>query len=475
MHILHDLFGAHTKDTRYRSKLKAKIQATYPGKLHFLTVDANTPEIVISADAINSHTLVNEREHLLRQAAECLREYILEHAQSIPDLAWPPRIEELSCDARKPPETLESFLSHLLKNKDHPNRDTANRLVQSYSSDLIHGVTRGKTITAKHFFLGLGLHNLTGQKVPIQVMHHLGHCIDYNLVCEIETAQAEAAQQIANSSGALPIKPVSSNQSVLTYFWVDNFDMNLETQTGHGAINSTHTVAFQEESPLAIKQSIQVNLPRSKRRSLEVLEAEAPEVIVDSKREPPLTLFNVESTVTEIFQESPYLANYLLWIILRKLNATDQTTVYTSSGRRIHVKKLNSSTGLKKTVLTYLPPINAKVTEFATIYQYLRYLQRLAVEVNMPYVNVTLDVGAAMNAERMLWNYPDTFKNILIHLGDFHFMKENFGVMGKIIKGSGFEDVIFQAGVCSTGSLNGVLAGSHYNRAWTVHGAFSEA
>ena len=218
MHILHDLFGAHTKDTRYRSKLKAKIQATYPGKLHFLTVDANTPEIVIRADAINSHTLVNEREHLLRQAAECLREDILEHAQSIPDLAWPPRIEELSCDARKPPETLESFLSHLLKNKDHPNRDTANRLVQSYSSDLIHGVTRGKMTTAKHFLLGLGLHNLTGQKVPIQVMHHLGHCIDYNLVCEIETAQAEAAQQIANSSGALPIKPVSSNQSVPTYF-----------------------------------------------------------------------------------------------------------------------------------------------------------------------------------------------------------------------------------------------------------------
>ena len=71
-----------------------------PDKLHFLTVDANTPAIIISADVINSHTLVNELEHLLKQAAECLREDILEHAQSIPDLAWPPRIKELSCDAR---------------------------------------------------------------------------------------------------------------------------------------------------------------------------------------------------------------------------------------------------------------------------------------------------------------------------------------------------------------------------------------
>ena len=29
--------------------------------------------------------------------------------------------------------------------------------------------------------------------------------------------------------------------------------------------------------------------------------------------------------------------------------------------------------------------------------------------------------------------------------------------------------------MCSSGSLQGVLAGSHYNRAWVVHTAFSEA
>ena len=109
------------------------------------------------------------------------------------------------------------------------------------------------------------------------------------------------------------------------------------------------------------------------------------------------------------------------------------------------------------------------------IYQYLTNLQFLASEVNMPYVKVTLDVGAAMDAERVLWNYPSKFKNVIIHLGDFHFMGESFGVIGKIVKGFGFEDIIYQAGACSTGSLNGVLMGYYYNRAWTVHSAFSEA
>ena len=126
-------------------------------------------------------------------------------------------------------------------------------------------------------------------------------------------------------------------------------------------------------------------------------------------------------------------------------------------------------------MLTYLPPINAQVTDFATIFRYLSYLQKLAKETNMPFVKVTLDVGAAMNVYKLIWNYSRIFENVVVHLVNFQFIKENFGVIGKIIKGSGFEDVVFQASVCSSGSLNGVLSGTHYNRAWTVHATFSEA
>ena len=316
---------------------------------------------MINADAINSHTLIKNHDDLLMKAAECLRQDILEYAKNIPDSKWPPTVEDLSSDPRKPPKSLESFMSYLLKNKDHPNRHTVNGLIQSYSSDLIHGVTRGKVITGKHFLLGLGLHNMTGQKVLVQVMNHLGHCIDYNLVCEIETVQAEAAECIAKSSGALPIKPISSSDCVLTYFWVDNFDMNLKTQTG---LNSTHMVTFQEESPLTMLEITDIELPRSKRRSLQVCESEPVDLIVNANKEPPLTFStNIDESYFSCDQEFPYVANYLLWIIMRKLNVADQT-LSTYSGWRTCVKKLTSSIPLKKTVLKYLPPINAKDTEF---------------------------------------------------------------------------------------------------------------
>ena len=142
--------------------------------------------------------------------------------------------------------------------------------------------------------------------------------------------------------------------------------------------------------------------------------------------------------------------------------------------KKTQVRTSNSLDPVQKTIVTYLLPIPSKVTDFNTIEQYLMYMQKLAEEVNMPYVNVTLDamLGAAMNAYKLCWNYPERLKNVLIHLGDFHFLKEHFNVIGRIIEGSGFDDTVFQAEVCSSGSLNGVLSGSHCNRSWTVHSIF---
>ena len=54
---------------------------------------------------------------------------------------------------------------------------------------------------------------------------------------------------------------------------------------------------------------------------------------------------------------------------------------------------------LVKTELTHLPLIPSEETEFKTI---LNYIQKPAQEVNMPYVNITLDMGAAINVSKVL-------------------------------------------------------------------------
>ena len=50
-----------------------------------------------------------------------------------------------------------------------------------------------------------------------------------------------------------------------------------------------------------------------------------------------------------------------------------------------------------------------------------------------------------------------------------------FGNIGKAVTGSGFEDIIYQAELCTTGGIKGVLSGKHYNRSWMVHECLAEA
>ena len=50
-----------------------------------------------------------------------------------------------------------------------------------------------------------------------------------------------------------------------------------------------------------------------------------------------------------------------------------------------------------------------------------------------------------------------------------------FYVLGDLARDTGFKDIIFESDLCRTGSLEGVFAGSHYNRAWIIHETFSEA
>ena len=56
----------------------------------------------------------------------------------------------------------------------------------------------------------------------------------------------------------------------------------------------------------------------------------------------------------------------------------------------------------EKTKLTYLPPTDASITDFGNIYKLFEMLLLWAGKVNVPYINLTLDAGAYVNAYRVL-------------------------------------------------------------------------
>ena len=231
----------------------------------------------------------------------------------------------------------------------------------------------------------------------------MGHCIIYPLICDIETGYAKVAQQKSAQGFSLPIQP-KENQMVLTVFWADNFDIIVENATGGGSVHTTHLVAFQEQTENASLEYIHVSVPKIKSRKINVSEVPVAIRFVDAKKGPPQ--FNNLQKPSFMYDTRSYTTNYLFWVILRMQNAFDQLIpIY--SGWKLQTRRKDTATAIIKTTECYLPPITSKVTDYETIHKYMEYLQTLASEVGMPYVNITLDVGAAINACKYLWNNYD--------------------------------------------------------------------
>ena len=105
----------------------------------------------------------------------------------------------------------------------------------------------------------------------------------------------------------------------MAYFWVDNFDVNVENQTGGGAINSTHLVAFQEEDTNCYTRICNVSVDRIKKRTIEVDNQNKINLSINVNKNP--TVLNI--TGKSLYETSTF-CKYFTWMMLRKLNSFDQ-------------------------------------------------------------------------------------------------------------------------------------------------------
>ena len=145
-----------------------------------MSPQGNLPDIILNKEVLSTDIKFDNSEECVLRAAEYLREDILQYSEKLPELSWSPNVEEVTAKERNPPPLVLKFIEHLLKSSQKHSTirsDNVTRLINPYASDLVHGVTRGKVTTAKHFLLALGMHNLTGQKKVIEINNRLGHCI----------------------------------------------------------------------------------------------------------------------------------------------------------------------------------------------------------------------------------------------------------------------------------------------------------
>ena len=102
MIVIYDKFhppGKYNPDhaKKYRSRLKERILSEHGHSLWLLKVDGKSPDIVVSSEGVKSHTILNDKKTVLKQAAMYLKEDIEMCAADISkeELVWPPNAETL--------------------------------------------------------------------------------------------------------------------------------------------------------------------------------------------------------------------------------------------------------------------------------------------------------------------------------------------------------------------------------------------
>ena len=152
-------------------------------------------------------------------------------------------------------------------------------------------------VTLKYLLLGIGLHNITGQKLPIQILANLGHSLNYKSVCQIETAEAEIARQLYDEGTSPGLGPLTADDSVFTYFWVDSFNKKLDSYKGTNMIYSTHLIKFQEESLRSVYQIVSKTVTKDKTKISCFPLLDQDKLYIDAKTSPTSFNFKRETKV----------------------------------------------------------------------------------------------------------------------------------------------------------------------------------
>ena len=84
-----------------------KLVKEFGDSLTFLKIDGNKPEVVVSMAGLDSTAVVKEKTAELKQAAEYIREDILQYAEKLDNPSWPPTSDSLTDQEKDHPFVLK--------------------------------------------------------------------------------------------------------------------------------------------------------------------------------------------------------------------------------------------------------------------------------------------------------------------------------------------------------------------------------
>jgi hypothetical protein len=209
-----------------------------------------------------------------------------------------------------------------------------------------------------------------------------------------------------------------------------------------------------------------LEIPKTKQRRYMHKQTLLEPCVAKGHTEPDLKSMNQPTESTNVFNSEPgvYNVSELLWTICRGVG-NQKCTVPSWTGW-VSVVADEEEIPSPSTV-GYMSPVLHPITESDTVLHCL--VSSMERCVGQKYTFVTFDLAAAKIMFNIVWDNPEKFKDVFIHLGAFHIMCSYMSALGKKMTGSGSEEIVINSGVCASGSIHQVMSGKHCNRAVRVH------
>jgi len=128
----------------------------------------------------------------------------------------------------------------------------------------------------------------------------------------------------------------------------------------------------------------------------------------------------------------------------------------------------------------YLPVIDASPTKLDVVYTLLMRSVETTEEIQKqgekPPVIIVTDQAVYAKALEICSSSTDAaLQRVVLRMGAFHIILNFLGVVGHRFASAGLRDILIEADVLASGSVDAVLQGRHYNRGLRVHKLVAEA
>ena len=318
-------------------------------------------------------------------------------------------------------------------------------------------------------YIGLMVHNCSLKKSVVEKMNHLGLCISYDRVQQIEATVTNVLCDSYRSSGA--VVPLTLSTDIFTTAAIDNIDHNTSSSTATESFHGSSVTVIQHPEVCAPVPTLQLEDMAWSRTVCSTLPDTYTCVPETGNVTYDIPIASINTCLSA--SDAKPLEQLFPWLNVVESAVCGETHCVNSSFAAYH--STTAAEEQTEPILcnnTLLPLLPDRIQSPATTRHLMNIVIHITNTINkqQPAV-ITADQPVYAVAKALQWKYPDLYgeDRIVMMMGGLHIEMAIQNIIGKWLAGSGWTDIFLKAGVATAGRCESLLRSSHVKRTRYAH------